>query len=69
MAASPFIEDGTKVFGMMLTLNALAVLAVQYPIVHIAKRFSPILSLIAGNVLISGSLFSLSFSMIYGPLS
>lgn len=61
MAASPFIEDGTKVFGMMLTLNALAVLAVQYPIVHIAKRFSPILSLIAGNVLISGSLFSLSF--------
>lgn len=61
MAASPFIEDGTKVFGMMLTLNALAVLVVQYPIVHIAKRFSPILSLIAGNVLISGSLFSLSF--------
>ncbi|MEC1260402.1 MFS transporter [Bacillus swezeyi] len=61
MSASPFIEDGTKIFGMMLTLNAAVVLVIQYPIVHIAKRFSPILSLITGNVLISMSLFSLSF--------
>ncbi|MDI5791033.1 hypothetical protein PO124_29440 [Bacillus licheniformis] len=68
MAASPFIEDGTKVFGMMLTLNALAVLAVQYRSYISPNGFTD-LSLIAGNVLISGSLFSLSFSMIYGPLS
>ncbi|MCY8605919.1 MFS transporter, partial [Bacillus sonorensis] len=61
MSASPFMEDGTKLFGMMLTLNAVVVLVTQYPIVHIAKRFSPVLSLIAGNVLISISLFSLSF--------
>ncbi|MDA1474959.1 MDR family MFS transporter [Bacillus changyiensis] len=61
MAASPFIEDGTKLFGIILTLNAVVVLTIQYPIVHIAKRFSPLLSLIIGDILISISLFSLSF--------
>ncbi|ATH92281.1 transporter [Bacillus glycinifermentans] len=61
MSASPFIEGGTEIFGMMLTLNAVAVLVTQYPLVHIAKRFSPILSLMTGNVLITASLFSLSF--------
>lgn len=50
MSASPFMEDGTKLFGMMLTLNAVVVLVTQYPIVHIAKRFSPVLSLIAGKM-------------------
>ncbi|MFS0561336.1 MFS transporter [Terribacillus sp. 179-K 1B1 HS] len=60
-AATPTIEDGAKVFSMMLTLNALTVLVVQYPIVAVAKRYSLVLSLMLGNVLIAISLLSMAF--------
>ncbi len=46
---------------MMLTLNALTVLIVQYPIVAIAKKYSLVLSLMLGNVLIALSLLSMAF--------
>lgn len=58
----PDFENGTKFFSYMLSLNAIAVLILQYPIVHIAKRYSPITSLILGNIFISASLFSFSFT-------
>ncbi|SDD04160.1 Major Facilitator Superfamily protein [Terribacillus halophilus] len=60
-AATPTIEDGAKVFSMMLTLNALTVLVVQYPIVAVAKRYSLVLSLMLGNILIAISLLSMAF--------
>ncbi|MFP7169975.1 MFS transporter [Terribacillus sp. 7520-G] len=60
-AATPAIEDGAKLFSMMLTLNALTVLIVQYPIVAVAKRYSLVLSLMLGNVMIAVSLLSMAF--------
>ena len=60
-AATPSIEDGARLFSMMLTLNALTVLVVQYPIVAIAKKYSLVLSLMLGNVLIALSLLSMAF--------
>ncbi|KAF2422563.1 MDR family MFS transporter [Bacillus subtilis] len=56
MAQSPLIGNGTKLYGLMLTLNAIVVLATQFPIVHFAKRFSPLCSLMLGNVMVSISM-------------
>lgn len=53
---TPGIQDGAKLFGYMLSLNAIVVLAVQFPIVKFAGRFSPIVPLLAGNLFVSGSL-------------
>lgn len=53
---SPKIEDGAKWFSYMLSLNAVVVLCVQYPLVKFASRFSPIAPLIVGNLCVSGSL-------------
>ncbi len=50
------IGNGTKLYGLMLTLNAIVVLATQFPIVHFAKRFSPLCSLMLGNVMVSISM-------------
>ncbi|WP_044639806.1 MDR family MFS transporter [Risungbinella massiliensis] len=58
----PDFENGTKFFSYMLSLNAVAVLILQYPIVHIAKKYSPINSLILGNLFISVSLVSFSIT-------
>ncbi|CAI6277151.1 hypothetical protein NRS6167_11965 [Bacillus subtilis] len=56
MAQNPLIGNGTKLYGLMLTLNAIVVLATQFPIVHFAKRFSPLRSLMLGNVMVSVSM-------------
>ncbi|MFJ5964981.1 MDR family MFS transporter [Bacillus sp. NPDC093026] len=69
LSASPFIEDGPKLFGYLLSLNAVVVIVVQYPLLLIAKRYSTILSLTAGNVLIAGSLFAIAFSQSLGTLA
>ncbi|MGG1230406.1 MDR family MFS transporter [Bacillus halotolerans] len=62
MAQNPFIENGTKLYGLMLTLNAIVVLATQFPIVHLGKRFSPLCSLMLGNIMISASMMILTMS-------
>lgn len=56
MEMSPGIEDGVKWFSYMLTMNALVVLIVQFPIVKFASRFSPIIPLIMGSAFVSCSL-------------
>lgn len=53
---SPSISDGATWFGYMLTLNAVVVLSVQYPLVKFASRFSPIAPLIAGNICVACSM-------------
>ncbi|MGG6310684.1 MDR family MFS transporter [Paenibacillus macerans] len=53
---TPGIADGAELFGYMLSLNAIVVLAVQFPVVKFASRFSPVVPLIAGNLFVSGSL-------------
>ncbi|RCX20479.1 putative MFS family arabinose efflux permease [Fontibacillus phaseoli] len=53
---SPSFTDGAKWFGYMLSLNAVVVLVVQFPLVRFSSRFSPIVPLIAGNLCVSCSL-------------
>ena len=65
----PMIEDGPKLFGYLLSLNAVVVIVVQYPLIMIAKRYSTILSLTTGNVLLAGSLFAIAFSQSLGTLA
>ncbi|WMT30679.1 MFS transporter [Bacillus aerius] len=69
LSASPMIEDGPKLFGYLLSLNAVVVIVIQYPLIMIAKRYSTILSLTTGNVLLAGSLFAIAFSQSLGTLA
>ncbi|AOC56258.1 MULTISPECIES: MDR family MFS transporter [Bacillus] len=69
LSASPMIEDGPKLFGYLLSLNAVVVIVVQYPLIMIAKRYSTILSLTTGNILLAGSLFAIAFSQSLGMLA
>ncbi|MNO20254.1 Multidrug resistance protein MdtH [compost metagenome] len=57
MEISPDITDGAKWFSYMLSLNAVVVLIVQFPLVRISSRFSPITPLIVGNLCVTCSLF------------
>lgn len=56
LTLNPNIENGSQIFSYMFSLNAMTVLLVQYPIVRTARHYSPIASLILGNILIAGSL-------------
>ncbi|HBU81966.1 MAG TPA: MFS transporter [Paenibacillus sp.] len=57
VAQNPLFEHGSQVFSYMLSLNALTVLAVQFPIVRVASKFPPVVPLILGNLLVATSLF------------
>ncbi len=56
LALVPHLQNGTTWFAYMLTLNAITVLVVQYPLVKWASRFAPVVSLIVGNVFVATSL-------------
>lgn len=48
--------NGKQLFTYMLSLNAVTVLIMQYPVVRIARRFSPLVPLILGNAFLACSL-------------
>lgn len=56
MEMSPRMEEGVKWFSYLLSLNAIVVLTVQYPLVRLAARFAPALPIIAGNLFTGTSL-------------
>ncbi|MEK4851861.1 MFS transporter [Paenibacillus sp. FSL H7-0756] len=56
LAMNPHFSNGSQVFSYMLSLNAVTVLVVQYPIVRTASKFPPIIPLILGNVCVALSL-------------
>ncbi|MEC0124928.1 MDR family MFS transporter [Paenibacillus pabuli] len=57
VAQNPLFEHGSQVFSYMLSLNALTVLVIQFPIVRVASKFPPVVPLILGNLLVATSLF------------
>lgn len=65
LTLNPLFGEGEKWFSYMLTLNAITVLAVQYPLVRTARRFAPLVPLIAGNACVAGSM--LLFGAASGP--
>lgn len=69
LSASPMIEDGPKLFGYLLSLNAVVVIVVQYPLIMIAKRYSTILSLTTGNILLLRQFVCHCFSQSLGMLA
>ncbi|WP_019638220.1 MDR family MFS transporter [Paenibacillus fonticola] len=56
MELSPQIEEGVTWFSYLISLNAIVVLTLQYPLVRFASRFAPALPIIAGNLFIAISL-------------
>ncbi|WP_343043435.1 MFS transporter [Paenibacillus tengchongensis] len=62
LAMNPQFANGSQLFSFMLSLNAVTVLVVQYPVVRTARHFPPIVPLILGNLCVALSmlLFGLS---------
>jgi MFS family permease len=56
------IENGARLFSILLTLNAAVVIVTQYPLLKIGKKYSPILSIILGNLICSTSLIGFGFA-------
>lgn len=56
MELSTVIQNSATWFGYMISLNAVTVLIIQFPLVRLASRFSPVVPLIAGNVCVASSL-------------
>lgn len=56
LALLPDLENGTAWFAYILTLNAITVLVIQYPLVKWASRFAPVVPLIIGNLFVATSL-------------
>jgi len=55
-------QSGSGLFAILLSLNAIIAISVQYPILKIMKNKHPLNSLIVGNVFISFSLLAISFT-------
>lgn len=56
-ANSHIFQDGVTLFSYMLTLNAVTVVIIQYPVIKICKRYTPLVSIIIGTLFVSGGLF------------
>jgi MFS family permease len=62
LSNTTYIENGAKLFSILLTLNAIVVIITQYPLLKIGKKYSPILSIVLGNMICSMSLIGFGFA-------
>ena len=46
-----------KLFSYMLALNAIVVVVIQYPVIQICKKYTPLVSIMVGTLFVSGGLF------------
>ncbi|MDM5155760.1 MFS transporter [Bacillus sp. DX1.1] len=60
-ANSHVFQDGVTLFSYVLTLNAITVVIVQYPLIRFCKKYTPLVSIMMGTLLVSGGL--LGFGM------
>lgn len=51
LGASKSIENGVKMYALITTINALTVIAFQYPVLKLMEKRSPITPIILGNIL------------------
>lgn len=56
------IENGAKLFSILMALNATVVIIFQYPLLKLGKKYSPMMSIILGNLISSLSLIGFGFS-------
>lgn len=52
-ANAPVFQDGIELFSHVLVLNAITVLVVQYPVTRVGKRYSPLVSIMFGTLIVS----------------
>ncbi|MDP5275036.1 MFS transporter [Chengkuizengella axinellae] len=56
---APHITNGVKVYSLLIILNAVTVLIIQYPVTRIGKWISPLFSIMIGTLAISVGLFGM----------
>lgn len=56
-ANAHIFEDGVKLFSYMLALNAIVVVIIQYPVIQMCKKYTPLTSIMVGTLFVSGGLF------------
>ncbi|QED46497.1 MDR family MFS transporter [Cytobacillus dafuensis] len=67
LSNTPLIENGAKTFSILLALNAVTVITIQYPLLTIGKKYSPLTSIMLGSILTSLGL--MGFGLAKGMLS
>ncbi|MES5845582.1 MULTISPECIES: MFS transporter [unclassified Bacillus cereus group] len=56
-ANAHIFQDGVKLFSYMLALNAVVVVIIQYPVIQMCKKYTPLGSIMVGTLFVSGGLF------------
>ncbi|MBE3642689.1 MFS transporter [Bacillus cereus] len=56
-ANAHIFQDGVKLFSYMLALNAVVVVVIQYPVIQMCKKYTPLASIMVGTLFVSGGLF------------
>lgn len=51
LSNTSLIENGAKTFSILLALNAFTVITIQYPLLTIGKKYSPLTSIMIGSIL------------------
>lgn len=62
LSNSESIKNGAQLFSLLLALNAAIEIFIQYPLLKIGKRNSPIFSILLGNIVSSVSLLGFGFA-------
>ncbi|WNS76555.1 MFS transporter [Bacillus sp. DTU_2020_1000418_1_SI_GHA_SEK_038] len=53
LSNTSLIENGAKTFSFLLAFNALTVISIQYPLLKIGKKYSPLTSIMLGSIMVS----------------
>ncbi|MEH6944605.1 MDR family MFS transporter [Bacillus sp. JJ722] len=61
LSSTDHFVNGVTIYGYMISLNALTVVVLQYPLLQVGKKHSALTSIFVGIVMISISMFGLSF--------
>lgn len=61
-ANSHLFKNGVELFSYALTLNAITVVIVQYPLIQVCKKYTPLVSIMIGTVLVSAGLCGFGFA-------
>ncbi|WP_416825841.1 MDR family MFS transporter [Ectobacillus polymachus] len=61
-ANSGVFKDGVRIFSYVLTINAVTVVFLQFPITRIGKKYSALVSIMIGSLIVSIGLFCIGFA-------
>ncbi|KEK23210.1 MDR family MFS transporter [Bacillus gaemokensis] len=67
-ANSHIFQDGVTLFSYMLTLNAIIVVIIQYPMIKVCKKYTPLASIITGTLFVSGGLLGFGIAESLGSI-